>query len=59
MHALLVSVESASEQLVDRGPFRNNSRFTSLWTQENERMQAIAAAAEAAIDAARRSLPAN
>lgn len=59
MHALLVSVESASEQLVGSGPFKNNSRFASFWTQKNEQMDAIAGATAAAMDIARRSLPAG
>jgi len=59
MHALLVSVESASEQLVGNGPLRDNGRFALLWTQQNERLDAIAAATAAAIDAARRSLSAD
>lgn len=59
MHALLVSVESASEQLVGSGPFQSNSRFTQSWIQKNEQLNAIAAATESAIGLARRSLPAN
>lgn len=59
MHALLVSVESASEQLVGSGPFKNNSRFASFWTQKNEQLDAIAGSTAAAMDIARRSLPAG
>ena len=59
MHALPVSVESASEQLVSTGTFQNDSRFAQSWTQKNEQLNAIAAATESAIGLARRSLPAN
>lgn len=53
MHALLVSVESASEQLVGNGPFRNDSRLASFWTQKNEQLDAIANSTAAAMDIAR------
>lgn len=59
MHALLVSVESASEQLVGNGPFRNDSRLASFWTQKNEQLDAIANSTAAAMDIARRLLPAG
>ncbi|WP_288379982.1 hypothetical protein [uncultured Massilia sp.] len=56
LHALLVSVESESGQLVGNAPFRNNSRFTLFWAQKNEQLDAIAAATASAIALARRSL---
>ncbi|MCD2517538.1 hypothetical protein LQ564_14580 [Massilia sp. G4R7] len=59
MHALLVSVESASEQLVGNGPFQGDSRFKHFWTQKNEQLNAIAATTESAIGLARRSLSAD
>lgn len=59
MHALLVSVESASEQLVGNGPFRNDSTLASFWTQKNEQLDAIANSTAAAMDIARRLLPAG
>lgn len=56
MHALLVSIESASEQLATGGPFRDSATFAAFWARKNEQMHAIAAAAEAAIAATRRTL---
>ncbi len=59
MHALLVSVESMSQQLAGTGSPRNDHGLAPFWTQANHRMSAIAGATEAAIEVTRRSLPAD
>lgn len=59
MHALLVSIESASERLVDSAAFHNTSTVEAFWTQKNKEMNAIVSAAESAIGLARRALPAE
>jgi hypothetical protein len=59
MHALLVSIESASERLVGSASFHNTATFEAFWTQKHEEMNAIVSAAESAIGLARRALPAE
>ena len=58
MHALLVSIESASERLVGSAPFHNTGSFDAFWAQKHEEMNAIVSAAESAIGLAR-ALPAE